>query len=99
MDIRSLLQLVKNPVRPEITKRLKQIWYGLKSAFHPEQRMLGTHQEGCGSTIGVMPKCDFACKCSYLGKETNKISQLPIENVQIQLSLLQQRLVYGETCN
>ena len=58
--------------------------------------MYGRHEEGCGATIGVMPRCDFACQCCYLGKEANRISKLPIEKVKDQLRLLRRRLgVWG----
>ena len=96
MKKQSLWQLIKNPVPPETTKRLNEIWYRLKPCFRIDQQMLGLHEEGCGATIGVMPRCDFACRCCYLGSETNRIPYLPIDKIKDQIRLLRRRLgVWG----
>ncbi len=54
--------------------------------------MLGRAGNGCGATIGVMPRCDFACVGCYLGEEANRIPPEPIEAIKAQMRALRPSL-------
>ncbi len=47
---------------------------------------------GCGATIGVQPRCDFACTGCYLGNDANHVPALPTEAILRQLDALRARL-------
>ena len=96
MNVRYIWELIRNPVRSETKKKLDEVWHGLDPRFRTEQQMLGRHEEGCGATIGVMPRCDFACQCCYLGREANRIPHLPVDAIKDQMRLLRRQLgVWG----
>ncbi len=71
---------------------LKQKWLELPEKFRTLQQMYGRNEEGCGATIGVMPKCDFACRGCYLGKEANHIPMDSIDSIKSQLRQLREYL-------
>ena len=54
--------------------------------------MLGRHEEGCGATIGVMPRCDFACRGCYLAAGANRIPAMDLDDVKAQMRILRQHL-------
>ncbi len=54
--------------------------------------MLGRHEEGCGATIGVMPRCDFACRGCYLAADANRVPAMELETVKAQMRALRKRL-------
>ncbi len=67
---------------------IREKWLALPERFRTLQQMYGRNEEGCGATIGVMPKCDFACTGCYLGKGANKIPMDSVESIKKQLDLL-----------
>jgi hypothetical protein len=59
--------------------------------------MLGRQGNGCGATIGAMPRCDFACRGCYLGDEANGIPAATVEEIKAQMRVL--RPVLGHAGN
>ena len=87
-----LWQLLRAPVAPETRTSLDAAWARLDPRFRTANQMYGRHEEGCGATIGVMPKCDFACRGCYLGADANRTPELPLADVKAQLDLLRAAL-------
>jgi len=54
--------------------------------------MLGRSSNGCGATIGVMPRCDFSCRGCYLSADANRVPGLALEDVKKQLDRLREHL-------
>jgi len=75
-------QLSGNIISPLVSLETKNILVTAKKAlpkkYRTELQFLGQQYAGCGATIGVMPRCDFACRGCYLGREANTI---PAETV------------------
>ena len=87
-----LWRLLRRPVSRETRACLDAAWARLDPRFRTPNQMYGRHEEGCGATIGVMPKCDFACRGCYLGADANRTPELPLEDVKAQLDLLRAEL-------
>ncbi|MBA3260838.1 MAG: radical SAM protein [Gemmatimonadales bacterium] len=90
--IRQLAAIVREPVLGETRGNLKRSWARLPEQFKVPQQMLGRGGNGCGATIGVMPRCDFACTGCYLGEEANRIPPAPLEEVKAQMRALRPTL-------
>ena len=62
----------------------------------PELRLpnqgFGQKGTGCGATIGVQPRCDFACTGCYLGRDANEVPALPTESIFSQIDALRAHL-------
>ena len=82
----------RHPVDPEARHTLASIWDGIAPEFRTENQMFGRHEEGCGATIGVMPRCDFACRGCYLAADANRTPALELDAVKEQMRILRQRL-------
>ena len=76
------------PVRAESRALLERNWAQLPTALRTPHQMLGRQGNGCGATIGAMPRCDFACRGCYLGEEANKIPAEGVEAIKAQLRAL-----------
>lgn len=76
------------PVLPESQALLRTNWAKLPDALRTPHQMLGRQGNGCGATIGAMPRCDFACRGCYLGEEANKIPAEPVEAIKAQMRAL-----------
>ncbi len=87
-----LWQLLRTPVSRETRASLEAAWARLDPRFRTPNQMYGRHEEGCGATIGVMPKCDFACRGCYLGADANRTPELPLAAIKAQLDLLRAEL-------
>lgn len=87
-----LWHLLRTPVSPETRTRLGAAWARLDPRFRTPNQMYGRQETGCGATIGVMPKCDFACRGCYLGADANRTPELPLADVKAQLDLLRAEL-------
>ncbi len=61
------------------------------------QQMFGKQGNGCGATIGAMPRCDFACRGCYLNASANKIPAASVEEIKAQMREL--RPVLGHAGN
>jgi 7,8-dihydro-6-hydroxymethylpterin dimethyltransferase len=78
------------PVERQTNRRIS--WSRLSEDMKSTRQMYGSHAHNCGATIGVMPRCDFACQGCYLGEEANQIPALPVEEIKKQLRLLRPAL-------
>lgn len=85
---KSVSSLFVDPVTPEKRVLLKQRWDGLSPEIKLPTQGLGQKATGCGATIGIQPRCDFACTGCYLGEEANHIPALPLDAVLRQLDAL-----------
>ena len=74
-----LRDIVRHPVGTEARLRLAESWASLSPEMRVPQQMYGRQGNGCGATIGVMPRCDFACRGCYLNADANRI---PAESVE-----------------
>jgi MoaA/NifB/PqqE/SkfB family radical SAM enzyme len=86
--MRRALSLLLDPVTGEKRSLLRERWSSLPDSVRIPGQGLGRKATGCGATIGVKPKCDFACTGCYLGAEANRIPELPLERVLQQLDEL-----------
>ena len=85
---RRLLPVLRQPVRAESRALLHQNWSQLPTALRTSQQMLGVQGNGCGATIGAMPRCDFACRGCYLGDGANRIPAQPVREIKRQMDTL-----------
>lgn len=81
--------------QPETRSLLNNAWLRLPERFRRSNQFLGKQYAGCAATIGVMPRCDFACKACYLGKEANRIPMASLDDIKHQLDLISQWLGHG----
>ncbi|HVT05571.1 MAG TPA: radical SAM protein [Thermoanaerobaculia bacterium] len=82
------ISLLKDPVTAEKRSLLAGRWSTLDPSLRLLTQGLGQKATGCGATIGIQPKCDFACTGCYLGDEANKIPALPTSAILEQLRQL-----------
>ena len=92
-----LLGIVARPVGDEARALLAHNWAGLTDALRVPQQMFGRQGNGCGATIGVMPRCDFACRGCYLTGEANRVPAAPVDEIKAQMRAL--RPVLGHAGN
>lgn len=88
----TLLTYLRDPVRADTRHQLAASWAGLPEAMRTPHQMLGRQGNGCGATIGAMPRCDFACRGCYLGDEANKIPAATVEEIKAQMRALRPAL-------
>ncbi len=89
---RSVMRALRRPVFPESRALLDANWRALSPALQSPRQMLGRQGNGCGATIGAMPRCDFACRGCYLGEEANKIPAESVEEIKAQMRALRPKL-------
>ena len=83
-----LIDIVRRPVRDEATTLLRNNWQTLPPAMRTAQQMFGRQGNGCGATIGVMPRCDFACRGCYLNAGANRVPAESVEAIKAQMRVL-----------
>lgn len=91
-SIRRAWDLFRDPATPEKRALLAERWAGLDPALRLPGQGLGQKATGCGATIGIQPRCDFACTGCYLGHEANEVPALPMAAVLRQLDALRRWL-------
>ena len=89
---RRILDVLAEPVRAESRALLQRNWDSLPDALRTREQMLGVQGNGCGATIGAMPRCDFACRGCYLGEAANRIPAEPVEAIMAQMRALRPTL-------
>jgi molybdenum cofactor biosynthesis enzyme MoaA len=87
-SLKTLWEYLRNPVTDEKRAILVRRWEGLDAALKLPGQGLGQKATGCGATVGVQPRCDFACTGCYLGAEANRTPALPTAAVLRQLDAL-----------
>lgn len=93
-----LLNSLITPLVSQQTRELLQFTRdSLPSHLDGERQFIGRQYVGCGATIGVMPRCDFACRGCYLGQEANRIPYESLSGIKQQLDRI--RLWLGEGGN
>ena len=65
----TLWQILREPVLAETRANLARSWARVPEHLRTPHQMLGRGGNGCGATIGALPRCDFACVGCYLGEE------------------------------
>jgi hypothetical protein len=85
-------ELLREPATREKRQILKERWAGLDPEVRLPGQGLGQKATGCGATVGIQPRCDFACTGCYLGSEANRIPALPTEAIYRQLDELRSYL-------
>jgi hypothetical protein len=83
------------PIADEINEAraiLGATWAALPEALRGPTQFLGRHYAGCGATIGIMPRCDFACTACYLSEGENRVYPLPIGELKAQIQTLRRWL-------
>ena len=88
MSDQSWLQVLREPVLSETRANLARSRARVLPQFRTPQQMLGRQGNGCGATMGAMPRCDFACRGCYLGDEANRIPAAGVEEVKEQMRAL-----------
>lgn len=71
---------------------LSAVWASLPRPLRGPTQFLGRQYAGCGATIGLMPKCDFACSGCYLNDEANHARPKPLAEIKRQLAQIRQWL-------
>jgi hypothetical protein len=84
-SLRKAWELFRDPATAEKRRLLAERWAGLDPALRLPGQGLGQKATGCGATIGIQPRCDFACTGCYLGHEANHIPALPTAAILRQL--------------
>jgi molybdenum cofactor biosynthesis enzyme MoaA len=79
-------------VEAEARQTVAEAWHRLAPEFRVDHQTVGRQEEGCGATIGVMPRCDFGCTGCYLGATANSAEALGLDEIKTQMRLLRQRL-------
>ncbi|HET9134662.1 MAG TPA: radical SAM protein [Gemmatimonadales bacterium] len=88
----SLWQILREPVRADTRANLARSRARVPEALRTPRQMLGRGGNGCGATIGAMPRCDFACKGCYLGEGANTVPPEPVEAIKAQMRALRPSL-------
>jgi MoaA/NifB/PqqE/SkfB family radical SAM enzyme len=79
------LRLLKEPVPDEKKRLMRARWHALDARWRTGGQGLGQQATGCGATIGVHPRCDFACTGCYLGVGANQVRPSELEEIFRQL--------------
>ncbi|MGH7516379.1 MAG: radical SAM protein [Gemmatimonadales bacterium] len=93
--IRRLASILSEPVLAETRANLARSRARVPDHLQGPRQMLGRGGNGCGATIGAMPRCDFACRGCYLGEEANRIPAEPVEAIKAQIRRLRPTLGNG----
>ena len=92
-----LRDILRQPVGAEARRLLGDNWSSLSKGMQVPQQMFGRQGNGCGATIGAMPRCDFACRGCYLNADANSVPAEPVEAIKAQMRLL--RPILGHAGN
>ena len=90
--IQRILGALRHPVHPETRANLQRLWGELAPELQTRAQLFGRQWEGCGATLGAMPRCDFACTACYLGSEANAVPPASLSALREQLRLLRSRV-------
>lgn len=88
-------RLLSAPAAEDTRARLTIARESLPERHRTPNQFLGAQYAGCGATIGLMPRCDFACRGCYLGTEANRIASAPLAEIKCQLRQIRAWLGHG----
>ncbi len=91
-SFKRVVELFRDPATAEKRAILEERWAGLDPALRLPGQGLGQKATGCGATIGIQPRCDFACTGCYLGREANDVPAMSTAAVLRQLDELRRWL-------
>jgi hypothetical protein len=91
-SLKRVVELFRDPATAEKRGLLAERWAGLDPALRLPGQGLGQKATGCGATIGIQPRCDFACTGCYLGREANQVAAMSTAAVLRQLDELRRWL-------
>ncbi|HTG35707.1 MAG TPA: radical SAM protein [Thermoanaerobaculia bacterium] len=91
-SFKRVVELFRDPATAEKRAILEERWAGLDPALRLPGQGLGQKATGCGATIGIQPRCDFACTGCYLGREANEVPAMSTAAVLRQLDELRRWL-------
>jgi hypothetical protein len=91
-SVQNIFALLRDPVTAEKRRLLTERWSRLAPDLRLPGQGLGQKATGCGATIGIQPRCDFACTGCYLGHEANDIPALPTEAILRQIDEMRRYL-------
>ena len=91
----ALSRAFHHPVSPDTRRQLRAAWGPLPEQLKVPNQFLGRQYAGCGATIGMMPRCDFACRGCYLGADANATPAQPVGEIKRQLRHLRAWLGEG----
>lgn len=86
--LRRALRALARPIEPESRVALARAWARVPASLRGPRQFLGRQYAGCSATIGAMPRCDFACRGGYLGRDANRAKPLPLRALFSQLRSL-----------
>jgi MoaA/NifB/PqqE/SkfB family radical SAM enzyme len=86
------LRLLVEPIPEEKRRLLRARWEALDPRWRTSGQGFGQQATGCGATIGVHPRCDFACTGCYLGAEANQVRPITLDQTLRQLDRLREWL-------
>jgi MoaA/NifB/PqqE/SkfB family radical SAM enzyme len=86
--LRKAWRLLRQPIPTEKKSLLTSRWESLDRRWRILTQGYGRQATGCGATIGIHPRCDFACEGCYLGREANRIPRRPRDEIFRQLEAL-----------
>ena len=83
VGLRRIWQLLRAPVSPDTRAGLEAAWQSLDPRFRTANQMFGRHEEGCGATIGVMPKCDRHDPAALTSQQTQQKNRPDTTNLLV----------------
>jgi MoaA/NifB/PqqE/SkfB family radical SAM enzyme len=89
---RAFLHRFREPIAPDTVEAMRRNRERVPESLRVPQQLLGRSTNGCGATIGAMPRCDFACVGCYLGADANHIPPEPVEAIKEQMRRLKPQL-------
>ena len=86
--LQGALRLLREPVPEEKKRLMRARWESLEPRWRTLGQGFGQQATRCGATIGVHPRCDFACTGCYLGTEANRVRRIGLDQAFRQLDQL-----------
>lgn len=91
-SVRAFARRFREPISPGALEAMRNNWERVPVQLRVLEQLLGRATNGCGATIGAMPRCDFACVGCYLGHEANTVPPQPVEAIKEQMRRLKPQL-------
>ncbi len=92
---KTVLHNFLKPVSAETREILRNARGKLPKEAFTGIQYVGIQYAGCGATIGVMPRCDFACRGCYLNESANRTPKETPDGIKQQLRTIRQWLGEG----
>lgn len=86
--LRDAWRVLRQPIPSEKRSLLASRWGALDPRWRLPTQGLGRQATGCGATIGIFPRCDFACEACYLPGDANHMPRRSLGEIFVQLEAL-----------